>query len=169
MALVDELIAASGAITAGAPLTLGRWWPKGPIVVQPAFEPPTYNDAVEVRRTADRLLVGWIHQHEQAGVRINYADALGRGWHPLLNEWREIPMLSLVGWAARGLREGDASVFADVILSRGERQLPTIVATPVDVARLTAIWHCDKPVIQGLRAAEAVVVVYRQGAIFEVR
>jgi hypothetical protein len=166
---VDLLIDASDVIHTQNKLSVSPWWPAGLLVVKPAFDPPTFQDALGIRQVADGLLCGWIDEHKKAGYRVNCSDGLEREWKPKLREWRELPCLSLIGWTARGLPEWNAAVFADIILSRCENELLTIVTVPLDPYRLHATWHCDEAVIDGLRKASVIVNVNHTSPVLELR
>lgn len=165
----DLLIDASGAKHKDKALSVSPWWPKGLLIVKPAFEPPTFYDALGIRQVADGLLCGWIKEHERAGYRINCSDGLEQGWKPKLTEWRDLPCIALIGWMVRGLPEWNAAVFADIILSRCENELLTIVTVPVDPYRLKATWHCDEAVVDGLRKASVIVSVNHTSPVLELR
>lgn len=154
---IRRMIDDSGVVCSAQALTpeLG-----GLTVVCPQERVWTVEDELEVRRTADALVIGWIRSTGQPGFRYDHRQG-GAVWDDIM-EARTAPLACFVAWHFRGMSEQVAVAFANCVLSRIEQGLTTVMTCSADPALVLPKWECDRPLLDAMRRP-AMLIRTRKG------
>lgn len=135
-------------------------WLRGLTVVCPEWRVKTVDDELEIRRVTSGIVYGWIVEHQTPALYQPYYMTKSF-WRDDISLWKRIPMAAFVGWHFRGLREEHAVAFNDVLLTRLDKQLPTVVSLSADPSLLTPRMNVDEPIVDALRKPDFFVRVGR--------
>ena len=72
-------------------------------------------------------------------------------WRDHVDTWKHVPLIAFVSWHFRGLREEHAAVLNDILLSRLDEGLLTVVGCSADPTLLSPRWQTDTPVVDALK------------------
>lgn len=125
-------------------------WLSGVTVVCPPWKAVTVNQELNLRRTTAGIVAGWIIEKQQPAFYLPYYLA-SQSWWAKVETWKTAPLVAFVGWHFRGLRQEHSCVFNDVLLSRLDTGLPTVVCCSADPSLLIPRWVTDEPALDAIQ------------------
>lgn len=158
-----ELIEASG-VPAGTRPIVCKWLRHGITVVCPPWKVTTLDEELSIRNVTAGIVVGWIMERQSPAIYHPYYMTRSF-WRDDISLWKNIPLIAFVGWHFRGLREEHAAAFNDVLLSRLDKGLPTVVSLSADPTMLLPRWQTDEAVVDAIRRPDFFVRVSKSKPI----